>query len=300
MKRLSYFAEYLLVLLAEGIVRLLPRSWTGAVGSKLGLSLSSVIYKRRALILDNLSQAFPEKSEAEKERIARGVWMNIGRTAVEFVRLPKLTRANVDNFARIEGRAHLEKAKAEGKGLILLTAHFTNWELSGVVAQANLGDVLAIARPMKNPYVEKWIQSRRSAGGMQIILHREAVRASLKWLKQKKTIGILADQNLYTGGVFVDFFGRPAATTTLPALLHLRTGAPVLITYTLREGDNLRVIYEPPIEFPDVPEDERIVAYTQEVNRHLENLIRRYPENWFWIHNRWKRKPEPVSSEEES
>ena len=126
---------------------------------------------------------------------------------------------------------------------------------------------------------------------MDIILHRNAVRASLKWVKGGNIIGILVDQNLYTGGEFVKFFGRPAATTTLPAILHARTGAPVIPTYCLRDGTGFRFFFEPPV-FPPagVSEDEQIKAHTQEISNRFEQIIRRTPQNWFWIHNRWKRK----------
>jgi KDO2-lipid IV(A) lauroyltransferase len=192
---------------------------------------------------------------------------------------------------RVEGRQHIEAALRQKRGLLLIGFHFTNWEVTGVVAQALMRQVVAIARPMKNPWVEKWIQSQRAAGGMEIILHRQAAKAALRSLRQGRTVGILVDQNLYTGGIFARFFGRPAATTTLPALLHERTGAPIVITYSLRENGAFRVVYEPPLAVPPAGRDPdaRVASITQAINDQIEKVVRRRPENWFWIHNRWKR-----------
>ena len=187
----------------------------------------------------------------------------------------------------------MEKAIAEGKGVVLLAAHFSNWEVLGAYILKRFSRFTAIARPMKNPFVEKWVQSKRGSGGMKIILHRQAVRASLKWVREGNIIGILVDQNLYTGGEFVNFFGRPAATTTLPALLHARTKAPVIITYSIREGRGFKAVFTPPIPPPvNLEGKDSIVEHTQEISSQLEQIIRQSPENWFWIHNRWKRKPQ--------
>ena len=118
------------------------------------------------------------------------------------------------------------------------------------------------------------------------------MKASLKCLKNKGIIGMMVDQSLSTGGVFVDFFGRPASSTTLPALLHIRTGAPVMFAYLLRNGERFRLVFEP-VTFPPVEDPAaRIQIYTQVMSSQFEQVIRRYPENWLWLHNRWKRQPE--------
>ncbi len=293
MKNLKHRFEFALVWILDTFLCSLPRAAAIRVGESLGDLMSMIIRKRHRLIIDNLAHALPEKSAAERERIARAVWRNIGRTAVEFLRMGQLGSEQLARESRCEGAEHLDRALRENTGVILLAAHFGNWEALGMIFQAKFGRFMAIARPMKNPYVEKWVQSKRTRGGMKIILHREAVKASLKWVKQGNIIGILIDQNLYTGGVFVDFFGRPAATTTLPALLHMRTGTPVMFSYVLREGDKFRAVISPPIQFPPVADEaDRARVYTQIISNVMESVIRKYPENWFWIHNRWKRKPE--------
>jgi KDO2-lipid IV(A) lauroyltransferase len=285
---MKYALEYGLLRFADLFIQTLPRAWAIGFGEWLSRRLPGILPKRQALILENLSRSFPEKSSADCARIAAAVWRNLGRTAVEFVRIADLARRPIEDLVTVEGREQMERAIGEGKGVILLTAHFTNWELTGSFVQRLFGSMTAIARPVHNPYVERWVQRKRLAGGMKIIPAQEAVKASLKCLKAKTIVGILIDQSLSTG-LSVEFFGRTAATTTLPALLHVRTGAPVLITYTLREGDRFRQVFQP-VTFPPVSADaDRTAIYTKTINALFEDLIRRYPENWFWIHNRWKR-----------
>lgn len=277
---------YVFVCIIDWILTCMPRSWALKFGEGLGRALSWALPSRRKLIRANLAAAFPEKKEPEIRRIEAGVWRNIGRTAAEFVRLSDINHDNFNDYCVVEGRDHLEEARKKGKGVILVAFHFTNWEMMGVGSAFLTGNMVAIARPMKNPYVERWVQNKRAQSGVKIILHREAVKASLRVLKQKGSIGILVDQNLYTGGVFVDFFGRPAATTTLPALLHNRTKAPVLVVYCLREGGKFRLVYQPPLRFTG----DDILKQTQRINNAIEDVVRGHPENWFWVHNRWKRK----------
>ncbi len=289
MKKFRYFLEFVPVWILDQILNLLPAAWAYALGEQLGLLMSKIIAKRHRLILENLAHAFPEKTAVERARIACGVWKNLGRTAVEFIRLPKLLKS-VSSTVEWEGAEHVVEALAKGHGVILLTAHFTNWEFLGVLVNKRFGNITSIARPIKNPFVENWVQSKRRTNGMKIILHRNAVKASLKVLRAKESLGVLVDQNLYTGGVFVNFFGRPAATTTLPALLQSRTDATIIIAVCLRENNTFRVLFEPPLPALKSSDAEAVSAHTQLISTHLENIIRRYPENWFWIHNRWKRK----------
>jgi KDO2-lipid IV(A) lauroyltransferase len=293
MKKISYFLEYAFIRLVEAFFFLLPRPIALRAGEGMGLLFSKILVSRNRLAMANMSIAFPSMSEKERARLARLMWKNIGRTAVEFIRVSDITPKNFNDFFIIEGRENLDAAMKKGKGLILVTLHFSNWEMCAVGTAHLVGEGAAIARPMKNPYAEKWIQKKRADSGVPIILHRQAVRASLRILKDKKTLGVLVDQNLYTGGVFVDFFGRPAATTPLPALLNDRTEAPVLLTYCLRDGNKFRVIYEPMLKFSqDGTTEQRLLANTERISHELERVIKTHPENWFWIHNRWKRKPE--------
>ena len=284
--------EYSLVRFAELLFHVLPRSWAIGLGEQLSLIVSHVITKRRDLVLRNLALAFPEKSEAERVHIAHEVWRNLGRLAVEFARVSDFTDGSIDRLVEVEGREHVDAAIKEGKGIVGLTAHFTNWELTGALVQRVYGNMTVIARPVRNPMVDRWVYEKRTASGLKIILPKDAVKASLKCLRNKGIIGMMIDQSLSSGGVFVEFFGRPASSTTLPALLHIRTGAPVMFAYLVRNGERFRLVFEP-VVFPQVEDPAaRIQIYTQVMTTQFEQVIRRHPESWLWLHNRWKRQPE--------
>jgi len=284
--------EFLGVKLLDAFLCALPRSWALKLGECLGQVAAWVLPSRRRLILDNLRHAFPDRDEKELRDIAYEVWSNLGRVAAEFVRLSDISRANFRKYFSFEGLEHVNAAKKAGRGIIFITSHLANWEYSGVAVQFLMGDVVAIARPMKNLKVESWVRGKRSVSGLEFVMHRNAVKSSLRALKANKAVGILVDQNLYTGGVFVNFFGRPAATTTLPALLHARTGAPVIVVYARREKSGFKIVFEKPLEFPKTIDKVRDVKiHTQIFTKAIERVVRQQPEQWFWIHNRWKRKP---------
>lgn len=284
--------EYGLVRVADLLFHILPRSWAMTLGEQLSLGVSHIITKRRDLVLRNLALAFPEKPAAERAHIAHEVWRNLGRLAVEFSRVSDFTDGSIDRLVEIEGREHVDAAIKEGNGIVGLTAHFTNWELTGALVQRVYGNMTVIARPVRNPMVDQWVYEKRTASGLKIILPKDAVKASLKCLKNKGIIGMMIDQSLSSGGVFVEFFGRPASSTTLPALLHIRTGAPVMFAYLVRNGERFRLVFEP-VVFPPVEDPTaRIQIYTQVMATQFEQVIRRYPESWLWLHNRWKRQPD--------
>lgn len=284
--------EYGLVRFADLLFHALPRSWAMGLGEQLSLGVSHVITKRRDLVLRNLALAFPEKSETERAHIARAVWRNLGRLAVEFARVSDFTDGSIDRLVDVEGREYVDAAIKEGKGIVGLTAHFTNWELTGALVQRVFGNMTVIARPVHNASVDRWVYEKRTASGLNIILPKDAVKASLKCLKNRGIIGMMIDQSLSSGGVFVEFFGRPASSTTLPALLHIRTGAPVMFAYLVRNGERFRLVFEP-VVFPPVEDPAaRLQVYTQVMTTQFEQVIRRHPESWLWLHNRWKRQPE--------
>ncbi len=287
------FVSFLPIWILDKILTLMPRSWAISFVEELGAFLSLFFGRRRELMMKNLTAAFPEKTEAEKKTLIQKVWRNIGTVAGEFIRLSDINRGNFRDYMEVVGEDLLVQAKAENKGIILVGFHYGNWEMSGVGGNQVHPNLVAIARPIKNKWVEKWVQRKRGLGSMNIILHRDAVRGCLRALKEKKAVGILVDQNLYQGGVFVNFFGRPAASTTLPALLHSRTGAPVLILYCEREEDKLKLIFKKTSAFPkDLEKKDAVHEITQIISSDLESIIRKHPEQWFWVHNRWKRQPE--------
>ena len=172
--------------------------------------------------------------------------------------------------------------------MLFVTGHFGYWELQALVHGLRLQPMSVMARALDNPLLHDLLERMRTRTGNGVIYRQGTLRRALRLLQAGGSVGILIDQSL-SSGLLVDFFGRPAGTTTLPALLHMRTGAPVVMTYTLREADRFRHVFRP-VVFPPVSEDaDRILIYTKTINTLFEDLIRRYPENWFWVHNRWKR-----------
>lgn len=290
MKIIIQFFGFLFVKAFDVLMAVFPRRMAIKMGECVGILFSWVLSSRRKLVLKNIQLAFPELSLPQVESMAKASWENVGRVAAEFIRIRDINDQNFSQFFDVEGLDHLENAIAADKGVVFIGFHFANWEYSGLSIKKMAPNLVAIARPIKNPFVEKWVQGKRRMGSMDIILHRNAVKGCLKALKAKRCVGILVDQNLYTGGVFVNFFGRPAASTTLPALLHLRTGAPVMLAYCLRDGERFKLIFEKPIEFLEhnTPE-EALQKNTQIISDHVEQAIRQQPESWFWVHNRWKR-----------
>ena len=285
----KYVLEYLPVAVLDAVLTRLPERTAVAFGEKLGVALSWILPRRNRLVVANLERAFPEKTPDEVRRVARGVWKNVGRTAAEFLRAP-LVRKDQIGFKGVDV---LEAARAEGKGVVLATMHFGNWEWAAIATGMVCRDATAIARPIKNPFVNRWVLKKRSVSGVGIIYHRQAVRASLKTMKANGVVAILMDQNLYQGGVFVDFFGRPAATTTLPALIHVRTGAPVVLAYLEHTPAGPVMAFEGPIRATEgETQDDRIARLTQDLTTRIEEVIRRRPEQWFWVHDRWKRSAE--------
>jgi KDO2-lipid IV(A) lauroyltransferase len=300
MNKPAHVIEYGAIRLLEALVSAPRLPVAIRWGERLGMFVGKVMRGRDRLIIANLKAAFPTKPDAEIRAIADGVWRNIGRVAVEFIRAREIVTEPLEPKQIVENIDVVESAFAEGRGVIFVAGHYCNWEINGIILNHLVINhshrFTAIARPMRNPLAERWVQSRRADGGIPIILHREAVRASLRVLRKGDAIGILVDQNLYTGGVFVNFFGRPAATTPLPALLASRTGSPVLLTHLARVKGQFRIRFER-VDLKQVVEETNLTVATQAINDRLEAAIGVKPEWWFWIHNRWKRSAEALAAQ---
>src|SRR5204863_2585324 len=251
---------------------------------------------QRSSGLYNLRMVFPELSEEERERILRGSFQNLGRLLVEFTHFPELNKGNIAQHVVHDGLENYLEGLRRGRGVIFMTAHFGAWELSSF-AHALYGYPLKfIVRPIDNPRVEELISDYRTLSGNVPIQRRSAARDIMKALRRNEAVGILFDQNTTRSeGVFAEFFGIPAATTPSIALFALRTGAAVVPGFliwdeTLRKH---RLRLDPPaklIETGDLDHD--VIENTKLFNRILENYVRQYPDQWLWIHRRWKTRPE--------
>lgn len=244
--------------------------------------------------LFNLRLAFPEWTDRERRRVLRGVFRNFGRMLADFARFPQLNASNIERLIIYDGFEHYARAREQGKGVIFLTAHFGNWELSSF-AHGLYGYPLSFTvRKMDNPLLDERVNRMRCLSGGHTIEKNDFARQALRVLKQGEALGILMDTNMLAAeGVFVDFFGRPASTTTGPARIARKTGAPLVLGLAIWDTKlgKYRLRFEP-VEWirRDDPEEE-ILANTANFTRLIEEYVRRYPDQWLWVHRRWKTRP---------
>jgi KDO2-lipid IV(A) lauroyltransferase len=298
--RAKYYLEYAFVrVFVAGVLSL---GYERALGLARALAdLGFRIDKRhRERAIENLSRSLPELGEAEWERLARESFRSFAQVLVESAYLPRLlTERSADRLARFHVHPKAAEAAAAGTGLIFITAHTGNWELTGQVAGINGFPLVSVARPRDNPWLEDYVIKNRERHGQKIVAKRGAVRELARALRDGKNLGILADQNSGGGGVFVEYFGRLASTTGAPATLALRFKVPILPGFSVRAGKGFS--YDIYVEEPLVPpetgnreEDVRIL--TAEFTRRIENVVRAHPEQWLWGHRRWKSRPKEEQS----
>ncbi len=289
-------AEHALFRVATGAVSALP----GRTPEKLGRALARLYLRasvsRRRILFENLAAAYPEKGAEEIERIARASAEWLGAAFVEFLEVSSLSEEQVRSRIRIAGEENLREARERGKGVFLLSAHIGGWEL-GAIRAGLLGEPIApIVRPLDNPLLERELARRRMRFGNRPIAKRDGAKDVLRTLAKGETVAILVDQNvLAREAVFVPFFGRLAATTPALALFQLKTDAAVVPVFTWPEGGGrYRLEFETPIlarEFEGLARGEAVRRATARYMEVTEAAIRRAPEVWLWMHNRWRTRP---------
>ena len=273
----------------------LPAGAARALGRALG-GLARTAGIRTKVARANLARAFPEKGEAERERILEGAYAQLGLAFIEILRYPLLTEQDFAAMSvHVEGLENIAVARARGKGAVLLSGHFGAFELSGALAARAGQPVRFLVRAQSNPLVDRELQERRRALGVEVGMHGIGVRDALKALRANECVALVADQDAGRNGVFVPFFGIPASTPRGPAEICVRTGAALIPGYLCR---NLDGTYEgrllPPIEPPQTGDYEAdVLALTARHAALLEEWIRARPEQWLWTHRRWKTAPDP-------
>lgn len=247
--------------------------------------------KQRLIALHNLFRAFPEKPAPELIAIAKGTYRHMGIMAAEFFEIPYISKENIHKFVEFEGLENLAAAKARNKGILSIVAHFGNWEMMTAALPAVSDPVQIVYRPLDNPVIENLISWVRTANGNGLIPKDGAVLRIFRQLRRNQAIGILIDQNMAAReGIFVDFFNRPACTSTALAFLAQRTGAPVLPAFMIRMKDGrYKFLIQPAVELIETGDyDQNIRVNTQRFTLIIEDIVRRYPDQYFWVHQRWK------------
>ncbi len=247
----------------------------------------------RNITIENLRIAFGgEKSEAEIRTIARKVFENLGKNAVELVNFPKINKRNFRKFVRLKNRAALDRAFEKGKGVIIITAHFGNWELLAAGFRLEGYPGVTVGRKIYFDRYDRFLNDLRKTHDVQVIYRDESPRKMLKVLKDNRILGIVADQDMdAVEGVFVDFFGHPAYTPTGPAALAKASGASLVPAIIVRKNGRHVLMVEEAVELADTGDKEKdLVENTRRWSSVIESYIRRYPEQWVWMHRRWKTK----------
>ncbi|MFP3948337.1 MAG: lysophospholipid acyltransferase family protein [Longimicrobiales bacterium] len=285
--------EYGLFRLVTGIVGLLPEGAALAVGGFLGWLRGSVLRIRRSVVDRHLEMAYPDRSEAWRRRVARASYRHLGRESVAMLRMSALDRDDLVARTRVEGLEAVQHALERGRGIVFVTGHLGNWEIGGAAVAARGVPVAAVALRQGNPLFDRDLVRTREELGMRVIYKIDAPRSVLRTLNAGGTVALVADQNPIRGGIPVEFFGREANTARGPAVLALRSGAPVFLGVALRtEGgdhDYDVTLREVPVE-PSGDLEDDVHRLVQAYTVLLETAIREAPEQYFWHHRRWKRR----------
>jgi Kdo2-lipid IVA lauroyltransferase/acyltransferase len=286
-------AEYYPLKALLGFLGFLPLAWSRPLCRMLVSTLLRVVHKRRALIERQIAECFPEASAAQKAAIASQSIDCLGDSVAAFSRITRLAAAHtMDAMVEVEGFEHIEEAYRQGKGMITFTAHYGCWEMMAVYVTQRYPRVSMLVRPLDNSLLDALVSGVRGSGGGGVVDSSRVFKDGLRLLRRNGILGILIDQNFYKGGVFVDFFGRPAATSPLVPILARRTGCVVLPMHNLWVGNKIRIICEAPVTLSKNPEPDRaILEDTQTLTHIVERWVRERPDQWLWLHNRWKRRP---------
>jgi Kdo2-lipid IVA lauroyltransferase/acyltransferase len=292
---MRYRLEYALAWLLIRGIGVLPRPWARAAGITLGQLVYLFHAKLRRVGMRNLQLAFPEKTARERKKILRGVFTSLGRQLGEVCLFPRYTRENVTDVVVYSGFENFEQAQVRGKGVLYLTAHLGGWELSAFAHSLQGHPLHVVMRGMDNPYLDRFVQSMRTMHGNRAVDKDNFVRGLLSAMKAGETVGILMDTNMTPPqGVFVDFFGIAACTASGLARIALRTDAAVVPGFTIWDRELRKYIlrFEPALKLIRTGDEEAdIVANTAMFTKVIETYVRRYPDQWLWVHRRWKTRP---------
>ena len=290
-----YRLQYLLLALFVRPVGLLPRPLARAVGITIGRVVYYLHPRLRRVGMRNLEMAFPAKPVAERRKILRGVYTSLGRLLAEFCLFPRYTLANASKVAVYQGFENFEAAEKRGKGVLFLTGHFGGWEIGSFFHSLQGHPMRIVVRPLDNPYVDDLVTRYRTLHGNSVIGKQGFARGLLAAMENNQTVGILMDTNMTPPqGVFVGFFGIPACTAVGIARVALHRDAAVVPAFTIWDPvlRKYRVEFGPALELVRTGDnDADAIANTALFNSIFEDYVRKYPDQWLWVHRRWKTRP---------
>jgi len=273
-----------------------------AVARQLCGALAALCYwfwpRLRRVGLFNLRLAFPSWTDRQRRKVIYGLFQNFGRMLADFAHFPRWNRANIEKLIIYDGFENYARAQARGRGVMFLTAHFGNWELGSFAHGVYGYPCHFVVRKLDNPLIDQLINRYRCLSGGKAIDKSEFARGILRAFGEGRAVGILIDQNMQaTEGVFVNFFGRLACTTTGPARVARKTGVPIVLGLVIwdRKLGKYRLRFESVEWIKREDPEQEILENTANFTRLIEECARRYPDQWLWVHRRWKTRPEGES-----
>ncbi len=283
--------EYFFFRLLFVIIRMFSFRTVQRLGSGFGAFVFSVIGIRKKIVLDNLRHAFPDKNETEIYDLAKSSFRNLFTAYFEIFYLDKLSAEEIKRYVAFPDFDKINSFLKRGKGLIILTGHYGNWELAALAVPVIVpGTYTVIVQKQRNPYIDDFMTSMRSRFGAKLVVMERSLRESLRALSNNESVALIADQSGPESGIFVDFFGRPASTHQGPAVFQVRSGAPMIIVMLIREGPEKFRLELEEIDTQNLTgtNEEKIRQLTQRHTSVLEKYVRKHPDHWLWMHKRWK------------
>lgn len=294
--KLRYLIEYALVRIVIATLSPLPFSWTAWLAKRFGNITYFFFGERKKIALENITRAFKDRlSEKEKEALLYRSFENMMLSVIEFFLIEKILKDPLRHF-KLYGAKNLDDAHDKIKGTILAIAHLGSWECLECLSTLTRHESYVVVKSFRNPYLDRWISTLRQSTRTAPVRKNEdsALRKIIRAMKEQHPVAILIDQWAGPDGVWVDFFGEPTSTTSLPAKIAHKTGAAVLTSYCVRRAPwQFEIHIEEPIPLNGTgPEAE--IATTRLLNKRLEELILKYPDQWTWVHRRWKPRPKGI------
>lgn len=282
--------EYFLFISFSKLFCFLGLRTSRKIAGVLGSFFYYCVPLRKEVVFKNITIAFPELSEAEKSQLVKDIYQSAAITLVEILSLPCLTREELLNSVAYNADI-VRNVYEQGRGVVMMTAHFGNWEYAALATGLLLGEPISVvSKNQRNPYVTDFMDKNRAKWGNKVVPLGVTIKEIYIELKKKNVVGLVADQRGPSDGPRVSFFGKPSAVYTGPSALAIKTGAPLLFGVMARQPDFSYVFECVEVSKDNLPQDSEaaVLELCQRTSDKLEDAIRKYPSQWFWMHNRWK------------